>query len=137
MKKHSKHYYVRLMSIVMLLVISANALAAGYSFIIDPSGAGLGITLQYLKPSAPFHDYFIPGLILFSVIGIFGCFIAALAILKQRLYPLFVLAQGCILVGWITIQLTLVTTFHALHLITGLFGLTLIVSGWQLRKARM
>src|SRR5687768_17449237 len=98
MKNYSINNTVRVSAIVILFVISLNALAAGYSFISDPSGTGLGISVEYLKPSAPFRNYFIPGLILFTVIGVFGCIVATLAIIQGQHYPVLILSQGCIAV---------------------------------------
>lgn len=131
------HKSLRITAIVLLFIVSFNALAAGYSFITDPSGRGLGISLNYLRQSAPFSDYFIPGIVLFTGIGVLGCIITVLAIMKQRHYPFLVLMQGCILVGWIAIQLMMVTAFHPLHLIIGLIGITLMLLGWLINQKRI
>jgi hypothetical protein len=131
MKKSAVHN-----TIVLLFVVSLNALAAGYSFITDPSGKGLGITTDYLRDSAPFNNYLIPGIILFIVIGIISGVIAVIAAFKKLHYPLLILLQGCIIVGWIAIQLTMVTTFHPLHMIIGSIGLALICSGWLINQKR-
>jgi hypothetical protein len=120
-----------------LFIVSLNALAAGYSFITDPSGKGLGITTNYLRPSAPFDNYLIPGIVLFVVIGIASSIIAVLAMAKKGHYPFLILTQGCVLVAWIVIQLMMVTTFHPLHLIIGLIGFTLIAFGWLINRERI
>lgn len=126
---------LRITAIVLLFLVSLNALAAGYSFIIDPSGKGLGIATAYLRPSAPFDDYLIPGIILFTVIGVLSSLIAVLAILKVKHYPLLFVLQGCILVGWIAIQLTMVSAFHPLHLIIASIGAILFVIGSALTRS--
>lgn len=128
---------MRIAAIVLLLLISLNALAAGYSFLADPSGNGLGITTAYLQPSAPFANYFIPGLVLFTVVGVWSVVIAVLAILQSRHYAFFILVQGCILLGWIAIQLTMVTLFHPLHLVIAISGMALIVFGWRLNDKQI
>lgn len=132
MKKQAMLKGLRITAIVLLFIVSLNALAAGYSFITEPSGNGLGITTDYLRSSAPFHDYFIPGVVLFIAIGVFSSVVAVWAILQQRKYPLLLLMQGCIIVGWIAVQLMMVTTFYPLHAIIGGIGIALIVLGWQL-----
>jgi hypothetical protein len=38
MKSKSLHKILRITAIVLLFIVSVNALAAGYSFITDPSG---------------------------------------------------------------------------------------------------
>jgi uncharacterized membrane protein len=137
MKKQATHNGLRITAIVLLFIVSLNALAAGYSFITDPTGRGLGISTDYLRQAAPFEDYFIPGIILFTVIGVVSSFIAILTITKQRHYPFLLLMHGCILVGWIAIQLLIVTAFHPLHLIIGLIGITLIIMGWLINQRRI
>jgi hypothetical protein len=126
--------FLRITAIVLLFIVAINALAAGYSFITDPSGKGLGITTAYLKPSAPFKNFFIPGMVLFLVNGVLSIIIAIIAINKKRIYPLLLMVQGCILIGWIGIQLLMVTTFHPLHLIIGSIGIGLLYIGWFLKK---
>jgi len=54
------------MAIVLLFFIAIRALAAGYSFIVEPSGKGVGISTDYLKPTAPFKNYLIPGIVFFA-----------------------------------------------------------------------
>ncbi|HEY1022110.1 MAG TPA: hypothetical protein VGE06_07340 [Flavisolibacter sp.] len=127
----------RIAAIALLLLISLNALVAGYSFITDPSGNGLGISTTYLEPAAPFDTYFIPGLVLFCVIGVWGAAVGVLAITQTRHYPFLVFAQGCILLGWIVIQLLMVTIFHPLHLVIALSGIALIVLGWWLNDKQI
>ncbi|HEX8279124.1 MAG TPA: hypothetical protein VF540_10540, partial [Segetibacter sp.] len=78
-----------------------------------------------------------PGIVLFIVIGIVSSIIAVLAMAKKAHYPFLILAQGCTLVGWIAIQLMMVTTFHALHLIIGLIGIILIFFGWLINHKRV
>lgn len=129
-------HILRIAAIVLLFIVSLNALAAGYSFISDPSGKSIGISTDYLRSSAPFRDYFIPGLVLFTVIGILSSTVAVMAITRQAHYPLLILLQGCILVGWISIQLTMVTAFHPLHAIIASTGVVLVVIGWVLQKSR-
>ncbi len=137
MKNSLTQNSLRLLAIILLFIVSLNALAAGYSFMTDPSGKGLGIKTDYLKRSAPFHDYLIPGIVLFVVIGIMSSIIAVLAMAKKAHYPFLILVQGCILVGWIAIQLMMVTTFHLLHLIIGLAGIILMISGWLINQKRI
>jgi hypothetical protein len=136
MRKLYKQNSLRITAIVLLFIVSLNAIAAGYSFITDPSGNGIGISTNYLRKSAPFKDFLIPGVILFTVNGLLSAVIAVLAIIKQRHYQVFILMQGCILIGWIGIQLMMVTTYHPLHLIVTAIGAVLIAIGGSLEKTK-
>lgn len=136
MKKGLPYNTLRIVSIVLLIIVALNALAAGFSFITDPSGAGLGITTAYLKPSAPFKDFFMPGLVLFVVNGLASMAVAIVAIQKTKQYSVLVLLQGAVYVGWIAAQLTMVTAFHLLHLLIAFIGFLLIACGWLLMRWR-
>lgn len=50
---------MRITIIILLFVTGLNALAAGYGFVADPSGKGLGMTTDYLRFS-PFANFLIP-----------------------------------------------------------------------------
>jgi hypothetical protein len=53
----------------VLLFVSFGALYGGYSFLSDPSGGRMGIPVEWLQRTG-FSDYFFPGLILFTVLGL-------------------------------------------------------------------
>ena len=48
---------LRIIAIVLMMVTALNALATGYSFMVDPSGAGLGMSTSFIQNS-PFTDFF-------------------------------------------------------------------------------
>ena len=122
---------LRITAIVLMMVTGINALAAGYSFMVDPSGSGLGMTLSYIQDS-PFPDFFIPGILLFFFNGVLNVFTVIVAMRKGKTYPLLTAIQGCILLGWIIIQLTMVESLHPLHLILGIIGAGLMIMGIML-----
>ena len=122
---------LRIIAIVLMMVTALNALATGYSFMVDPSGAGLGMSTSFIQNS-PFTDFFIPGIILFIFNGLTNIFTSIIAIRKGKDYSLLISLQGLILLGWIIIQLTMVEIFHPLHLIMGIIGAFLIIIGVSL-----
>jgi len=136
MKKNRTIAILHIAAIVLLFFVALNALAAGYSFITDPSGKGLGINTSYLEPSAPFADYFIPGIVLFLVNGVLSIIIALIAIYKKPVYPMLLMLQGCIFAGWIAVQLLMVTAVHPLHFIIGSIGIILFFIGWFLKSKK-
>ncbi|MDB5205473.1 MAG: hypothetical protein JWR72_548 [Flavisolibacter sp.] len=62
---------------------AVNALAAGYCFMVEPSGEGLGIKTDHLKHS-PFTSFFIPGIVLFIANGVLSIFTAIIAIKEKK-----------------------------------------------------
>jgi hypothetical protein len=125
----------RIISIVLLSFTGANALVAGFLFMLDPSGQKIGMTTNYLAHS-PFSTYLIPGITLFVVIGLLNILIAFLCLKKYKHYPLLIIIQGVLLLGWIILQVFWVRDFNALHLIMLFIGLLLLVSGMVMQKNR-
>jgi hypothetical protein len=122
---------IRITTILLLLIVAANALVAGYLFIVDPSGVKLNIPLSTLSHS-PFNNFLIPGIILFTMNGVLNLVAAVATILKLKIHPSLVVWQGIILIGWVVIQIIFLQNFNFLHLIMILIGLTLFVFGNRL-----
>ena len=125
--------YLRIVALVLLLFNGLSALVAGYGFMIDPSGKGLGMTTEYLKYPV-FSDFFIPGVILFTVNGIFSIILVVTVLMKTKYYPLLILFQGIILSGWIIVQLLLVKYWYPLHGVMLAVGVILSLIGFYLYK---
>jgi hypothetical protein len=87
----------------LLLLIGIGAVAAGWAFIQDPNGSGVGISLDYLKDS-PFKDFLIPGIVLFSVNGVASLIGAVLAFFKNRNSGIFTMILGVAMLIWIAAQ---------------------------------
>jgi hypothetical protein len=110
--------------------VGIGGMAGGLAAITNPQEP-LGAPLELLKNS-PFSNFLIPGIILFTVIGL-GNVISALAIsFKSRFqgYISSVFSWGLVL--WIIIQCIMLNTIAFLHIlffIIGLFmgGLSMIV----------
>ena len=121
--KKKKTFPLYLLCLLHLL-LSVSALAAGYSFITDPDGSGLGINLSYLNRT-PFNSFFLPGLILLIFNGLFPLFIFIGLFFQPNwkfagilnIYPekhwswTYSLYSGIILISWIAVQITMVEYF--------------------------
>jgi len=114
--------------IVLLFLVFATALGAGYFFIKDPTGTQLGFPLYYIH-SSPFSNYYWPGWILFITIGIYGLICFLLVVLRYRYYPFHIMVQGIMLVGWIAVQTIMVRDFNLLNLICIVIGLIFFIAG--------
>jgi hypothetical protein len=125
---------LRIIAIVLLFIIGLNALAAGYSFMAEPSGKDIGISTDYLK-SSPFKNFFIPGLILFVVNGVLSIIAAICAIRKTKAYPQLIFLQGFILGGWILVQIIMVRDFNWMHFVCLLSALAFLFIGKKLSAA--
>lgn len=119
---------LRTTAIISLIAVAINALVAGYLFMTDPSGQQLGISIALLRFSS-FKDFFLPGLLLFTLNGLVGLITATALIRRWSFYPIRVCFQGFLLTGWIVIQALMIRQFNLLHAIFGATGIFLIVTG--------
>ena len=122
---------IRIMTRLLLIIISTNALLAGYSFMTDSSGGGMNISIDKLQFS-PFNNFFIPGLILFISIGLFSFFTAVLTIFRFRNHASFIVYQSIILIGWIVIQIIMLREINLLHVVFLFLGVILFTFGNRL-----
>ena len=83
---------------------------------------------------SPFTDFLIPGIVLFTVIGLFSLVSAYLVVRQVTRYSFLVILMGLILIGWIVVQAIMIQTVNYLHVIFVSAGLLLVVSGLLLRK---
>ena len=73
----------------------------------DPSGRAVGLPLDWLD-GTPFDDYFIPGLILFTVLGLFPLAVAWALWRRHRWARGGSLLVGLALVVWILVEILMV-----------------------------
>ena len=124
---------LRLYAIILLIFNGVSALAGGWAMISKPDGSALAMPLDMLRYS-PFTNFLIPGIILFVLNGISSILVSILSILRVKNYHLPVIFQGCVLTGWIIVQLAMIRSIHVLHLSYGLIGIVLIILGLSIKK---
>lgn len=125
----------RILTILLLSVTAVNAIIAGILFMLDPSGALMGMDLDYIQHS-PFQTYLIPGIILSLVIGIMNIVAAIFLWRKNVMGTYLAILQGILLCGWIGIQVTMVRDFNLLHASMLIFGLIFIMGGCFMRYSK-
>ena len=87
----------------LLLFFAINAFGGGY---YGMTGAKM-VPQEWLNGS-PFHNYFIPGLILFVSVG-GSAFVSAILVFKQhRLARKATFCCGIIVLGWISVQVAII-----------------------------
>jgi hypothetical protein len=70
--------------ISLLLFLGVSAIGGGGALIISPSGKLLGGLPLSILTHSPFSDFLIPGIILFTTLGLFPCFISYALIKKPN-----------------------------------------------------
>ena len=122
---------LRFIALILLFFTLIGALPAGYSLITDPTGNGVGLPHAWIERT-PFSDFLIPGIILFSVNGIFCLMVAIMTLFRWCNFTILIVLQGGLLTGWIACQVILTRMFHPFQLLFVLIGLALIVIGYRM-----
>lgn len=124
----------RIIAIVILFFNAVSAMFGGMGLIIDPTGERMQMPIEFLEHT-PFIDFLIPGIILFTVNGLFNLFTGILGIKKNKLFPVLTLICGIMLLGWLSIQIIFIKGFYApLHIPYYSVAFALIIFGIILRK---
>lgn len=109
------------MLFVLHALVGLGAIGGGMMAILNPQGPG-GMPTDALKNS-PFSNYLIPGIILFTIIGL-GNIISALTIrLKLRFHGYVSSVFSWALVIWIVVQCIMLNTVVSLHVIFFIIGI--------------
>lgn len=108
--------------------IALTALAGGFMFVKDPSGAAMGFHVSMLEGSI-FPDYLVPGLFLFLVNGLGSLIGALLSFTKNRNAGPATIALGAILLAWIVIQVIIIRSINWMHGLYFVLGLVELVLG--------
>lgn len=124
---------IRVISILLLFFNGVSALYGGWGLISNPSGEKMQMPLELLQHS-PFKDYLIPGLILFTVLGIGSIAAAIVSIRRTPHYSLWIIVLGALMAGWILVQILMLQTLHWLHYLYGGTGWALLLLGLIERK---
>ena len=104
--------------------------------IIDPTGGILKMPLSLLDHS-PFHSFLIPGIILLVFNGILSLVITVAVLRNARNAGLWVGFQGCVLFGWITIEVIMIRAVAWPHFVYWITGLVLLACGWVLMRKEL
>jgi len=98
------------------------AIAGGLAAITNPE-APLGMPIEALK-SSPFHNYLIPGIILFTIIGLGNVFSAFMLLFKSKFQGYISSVFGWAIIIWIVVQCIMLNAVVFLHVLFFAIGLT-------------
>ena len=94
-------------AIALELVLAIGALGGGAALMLGPRGQIIPLPLSALAGS-PFADYFVPGAILFLVIGGGPLVAAVLAWQRHQLAPFLTCAVAGALLAWLAVEIAIV-----------------------------
>lgn len=103
------------------VIIGLGGMVGGLAAILNPESP-LGAPVELLKNS-PFSNFLIPGIILFTVIGVGNIVSAAVIPLKWRFQGYLSSVFSWALVIWIVVQCIMINAIAPPHVITLIVGL--------------
>ena len=106
--------------------VAIGGIPAGLSMIFEPNGTGVGMSTEMLLES-PFRDFFVPGLFLFVVNGLFNIVCAVISFTRNKYTGIFGLALGIFLVIWVCVQVYFVGLIHFLQPLFFIVGIIEII----------
>jgi hypothetical protein len=130
---------IAIAAVVLEVVLALGALGGGIALMLGPRGEIIPLPLSLLNGSV-FASYFVPGLILFVVLGVGPLVVAYLAWSGHPLAPALTLAVGGALLVWLTVEIIIVGYSDTPPLQPIYIGLgvliSLVGSTWLVRERR-
>ena len=139
---HKKNSFSRYILLFLLLFQALSGLVGGFGLILNPGGEVIQMPVSLLDTS-PFNNFFIPGLILFSLMGVYPS-IVFYALIKRPQWKLFsalniyknrywgwagALYTGIMLILWIDFEILFIGyhTFLYLQTIYAFLGVLIVI----------
>jgi hypothetical protein len=127
-------------TLVLEVLLSVGALGGGLVLMIAPRGEIMPLPLAALAGS-PFDTYFVPGLILFTIIGLGPLVAAVLTWARHPVAPFLAVVVGAGLLIWVAVEVAIIgysnePPLQAIYAILGVAMLLLAVRwlldiGWH------
>jgi hypothetical protein len=110
------------------LILSVGAVAGGLMLMLAPRGEIIPLPLSALARS-PFDTYFVPGLILFCVIGLGPLVAARLAWIRHPVAPVGAFVVGAGLLIWVAVEVAIIgySNEPPLQAIYGILGVAILL----------
>ncbi len=120
-------------AIALDLFLAIGAFGGGLALMLGPRGEIIPLKVATLSGS-PFDTFFVPGLVLFVVLGFGPLAAAALAWLRQPLAPVATIVVGAGLLPWLAVEIVIVgyasdPPLQPFYLLVGAV-ITVIGLGW-------
>jgi hypothetical protein len=112
--------------------LGLGALFGGGALILGPDGQLLGMPTSLLAGS-PFTSYLVPGIVLFTFVGIAPLLAAAMTLSRQAFAPIAAVAVGLTLIGWVSVEMVVLagpgSLAWALYMVLGAC-IAMVGVGW-------
>jgi hypothetical protein len=95
------------------IFLGLGALFGGGALILGPDGHLLGMPTRLLEGS-PFSSYLVPGIVLFTFLGVAPMLVAAMTVRRHAIAPMAAVAVGVTLIGWVSVEMVVLAGFGSL-----------------------
>ena len=124
---------MRIFAGILILLHGIMAAICGIVLMRDVSGSEIGLQLSLLEHS-PFVNYFYPGLILYTILGLGSFFTGICTLFKVSYYPWILVIIGNGIIIWIITQMIMIRLQFNLQYVIAAIGITSLVLGVLLNK---
>ena len=122
------------LAVALEIFLGLGALFGGGALILAPDGHLLGMPTKLLAGS-PFTSFLVPGIILFSCVGLAPLLAAAITIRRNGFAPLAAVAVGLTLIGWVAVEMVVLagpgSLAWTLYLVLGSCIAAIGVTWWR------
>lgn len=125
----------RYIAMLLLLFNAVSALFGGYMLIDDPTGGTLQMPVDMMK-GGPFNNYLIPGITLFSILGVGSLLVLFMLIFNVRYHARAVFLEGLATITWIITQMIIVQDIVLLQIVYLSVGAVLVLCSLSLSSHR-
>lgn len=119
------------------IFVGLGAWIGGFALVALPTGAILHLPMDFLQ-GTPFHDYLVPGVILFFVVGCSNVVAAWLLLRRRPSAALAGIIAGCIQIGWMIGEIALIGyrgSVQGAYLLLGVLTLILALLLWRRQRS--
>jgi len=122
------------LAIALEVFLGLGALFGGGALILAPDGHLLGMPTKLLVGS-PFSSFLVPGIVLFTLVGLVPVLAAAVTARRQAFAPLAAVAVGLTLIGWVSVEMVVLAGLGSLawafYLVLGACIAAIGVAWWR------
>jgi hypothetical protein len=127
------------LAVALEIFLGLGALFGGGALVLAPDGHLLGMPTKLLAGS-PFPSFLVPGIVLFTCLGLAPLLAVAITIRRRAFAPLAAVAIGLTLIGWVSVEMVVLagpgSLAWALYLVVGACIAAIGVVWWRSTRAR-
>jgi hypothetical protein len=125
-----------IVAVPTLVFLGLSGTVGAIPLLLYPTGEPWRMPQTLLRYS-PFHSYLIPGMILLVANGLLSWWVLWLTVQKHSGFGWWVAAQGCVLSGWLIVEIAMLRLAMWAHYLYGAVALVLVVAGIALARGSL